>query len=123
MNAWAIAIPILIPLTAAALCAAFWRSVPTQRAVSLLASALLLPASILLLWTVPTDGIVAAQMGGWRAPFGITLVADTFSAIMVAINALLGLTVAAYGVAYPATQPREQSGPPPHSPGRSFSAT
>src|SRR3546814_13867979 len=86
MNAWAIAIPILIPLTAAALCAAFWRSVPTQRAVSLLASALLLPASILLLWTVSTDGIVAAQMGGWRAPFGITLVADTFSAIMVVIK-------------------------------------
>src|SRR5690606_40854150 len=57
-----------------------------------------------------TQGIVAAQMGGWRAPFGITLVADTFSAIMVVITALMGLMVALYGVAYPDTQAREGAG-------------
>ncbi len=110
MNAWAIAIPILIPLAAAALCATFWRSVAMQRAVSLLASALMLPASLLLLWTVSTHGIAAAQMGGWRAPFGITLVADTFSAIMVVITALMGLMIAVYGVAYPDTRAREGAG-------------
>jgi len=38
-------------------------------------------------------------MGDWQAPYGITLVADLFSALMVVLNGLIGLTVMGYSVA------------------------
>ena len=38
-------------------------------------------------------------MGGWPAPFGITLVADLLSAVMVVITAVTGLAVAVYALA------------------------
>src|SRR5690625_3191533 len=38
-------------------------------------------------------------MGGWEAPFGIVLVADYLSAIMIMISALLGSIVALYSMA------------------------
>jgi multicomponent Na+:H+ antiporter subunit D len=44
------------------------------------------------------DGVVAAQMGQWAAPFGITLVADLLSAVMVVITAITGLAVAVYSL-------------------------
>jgi multicomponent Na+:H+ antiporter subunit D len=42
--------------------------------------------------------VVAAQMGQWSAPFGITLVADLLSAVMVVITAITGLAVAVYAL-------------------------
>jgi multicomponent Na+:H+ antiporter subunit D len=38
-------------------------------------------------------------MGDWPAPFGITLVADLFSAIMVVLAGIIGLGVAIYSIA------------------------
>ncbi|MGW8186040.1 MAG: Na+/H+ antiporter subunit D, partial [Desulfobacterales bacterium] len=45
---------------------------------------------------VHRDGIFASQMGNWPAPFGITLVADHLSAVMVVITAVINLAVVAY---------------------------
>jgi multicomponent Na+:H+ antiporter subunit D len=45
------------------------------------------------------EGVVAAQMGQWAAPFGITLVADLLSAVMVVITGITGLAVAIYALA------------------------
>jgi hypothetical protein len=44
------------------------------------------------------EGVVAAQMGQWAAPFGITLVADLLSAVMVVITGITGLAVAIYAL-------------------------
>lgn len=121
--AWTIAAPILIPLATAALCAVFWRSVAIQRAVSLGGSALLLAAAAWLMYSVMANGIVATNMGGWQPPFGITMVADTFSAIMVTITAVMGVAVAIYGVAYPDAAAREQAGYHPLFQGMIFGVT
>jgi multicomponent Na+:H+ antiporter subunit D len=43
--------------------------------------------------------VLAGQTGGWPAPFGITLVADVLSAVMVAVTALVGLASAVYALA------------------------
>ncbi|WP_108259685.1 Na+/H+ antiporter subunit D [Mangrovicoccus ximenensis] len=43
-------------------------------------------------------GVVAGQMGGWAAPFGITLVADLLSAVMVLITAVIALAVSVYAL-------------------------
>lgn len=70
-----------------------------QRVVATIGALLLMGASLLLFAEVRQNGIVAAQMGSWPAPFGITLVADLFSAIMVVVSGLIGLAVHLYTLA------------------------
>ncbi len=76
---------------------------PTRRlvrgGVSVGGSAVLALLGALLLRTVWLEGPVAAQMGAWPAPFGITLVADLLSAVMVLATGLTGLAVAIYALA------------------------
>jgi multicomponent Na+:H+ antiporter subunit D len=49
-----------------------------------------------LLVRVYQNGILTACLGNWPAPFGITLVADHLSVIMVAVTGILNLSVAFY---------------------------
>ncbi len=96
---WGLVLPILIPI-ATAILAFGARAMPAlQRSISIGGSLALLLAAIWLTVRVWTGGIVAGQMGGWAAPFGITLVADLLSAIMVLITAIAGLAVAVYALA------------------------
>lgn len=90
-------LPILIAFVTAIL-SFFFRGGPEGRWISVAGSFLMLVAACMLLSRVMTDGIQAAQMGTWAAPFGITLVADTLSAVMVVITGVTGLAVAVYAV-------------------------
>jgi multicomponent Na+:H+ antiporter subunit D len=92
-------LPLAIPLGTAVL-TLLLRSVPgVQRLTSVLGAVALLGASGTLLWRVATDGIRAAQMGGWPAPFGITLVADPLSAGLLGMTAFVAVAVAVYALA------------------------
>jgi len=51
-----------------------------------------------ILLQVNKFGMLKAQMGSWQAPFGITLVADRFSAFMLFISAIIYLAVTIYSV-------------------------
>jgi multicomponent Na+:H+ antiporter subunit D len=51
-----------------------------------------------LLADVWRNGIQVAQMGNWPAPYGITLVADLFGAIMVLLAGIIGLAAAMYSL-------------------------
>ena len=53
----------------------------------------------LLLYHVQLNGILATQIGNWPAPFGITLVADHLSAVLVMITAIVNLAVTSYSKA------------------------
>ena len=92
-------LPLLIPLTAAALSMLAWRWRQAQRILGIVGTALLLVSGVMLLESVSDRGIQAAQIGGWPAPFGITVVADLFSSIMVVLAGLMGLSVAVYSLA------------------------
>jgi multicomponent Na+:H+ antiporter subunit D len=92
-------LPVLIPLLAAIVSLLAWRSRLTQRVFGVLGTAALLISGLALLDSVWRIGIQSAQMGIWPAPFGITLVADLFSAIMVVLAGLMGLAVAVYSLA------------------------
>ena len=59
----------------------------------------LLAAAVVLFSGSWTHGIQALQIGSWPAPYGITLVADLFAAIMVLLAGLMGLAVAVYSLA------------------------
>lgn len=95
---WILAAPIIIPFATAVL-AFLFRHGPEGRWLSVLGSAGLLISSVILMTNVWADGVVAAQMGQWPAPFGITLVADLLSAVMVVITGITGLAIAIYALA------------------------
>jgi len=91
-------LPLVVPFTTAILAFLFRRN-REGRWISVAGSAIHLGVGLALLGAVWEGGPVAAQMGGWPAPFGITLVADTLSAIMVVITGITALAVAVYAVA------------------------
>ena len=93
---WLLVGPILLPLIAAVVGFTLRGHDRTQRAVSLIAALGLAGRSAVLLAVVWQHGITVGQMGGWPAPFGITLVADHLSAAMVAVTAVIGLATVIY---------------------------
>ncbi|HYD41371.1 MAG TPA: Na+/H+ antiporter subunit D [Anaeromyxobacter sp.] len=88
-----VALPILIPLTTAALSFVAWRSRRTQTVLSLAGGAGLLASTIALVTAVHRGGILSLQAGDWPAPFGITLVADGLGALMALLAGLIGVAV------------------------------
>lgn len=92
-------LPILIPLFTAATALLFWHQRRLQRWWGVIGMVALCGVALGLLFSVYHSGIQAVQIGDWPAPYGITLVADLFSAIMVVLAALMGLAVAIYSLA------------------------
>ena len=94
---WYLTFPLVIPF-ATAIIAYLLRSSTLGPWVSIVGSGLGLVASVALMGVVFDAGVVAGQMGNWPAPFGITLVADLLSAVMVLITAITGFAVAIYAL-------------------------
>ncbi len=93
-----IVLPIVIPMLTGVVTLLVQRFTVVARAVSLLGALALVGATGTLLYRVLTGGIVAVQMSGWEAPFGITLVADPLSAGLLAVAAFVALCVAVYAL-------------------------
>jgi multicomponent Na+:H+ antiporter subunit D len=101
--------PLLVPFAAVALTALLWGQIAVQRAIGVIASAALLAAAVALV-AVTSDGrVLVAQMGDWPAPFGIAIVIDLFSAIMLVITGLMSLAVSVYALGPEATE-RDKAG-------------
>lgn len=91
--------PILIPLLAAIAGALGWGHSRLQRTIGVGGAAALLVAAWALFLQVHEAGVLAIQVGSWPAPYGITLIADLFSALMLLVTAVVGLAVAVYATA------------------------
>jgi len=102
-------LPILIPFITAIIMVLLWSQRQVQRTLSVVGAVGLLVAALSLLYSIWQNGIQAIQLGNWPAPFGITLVADLFSAIMLVMTGLMGLVVAIYSLAS-IDRPRESFG-------------
>ncbi|MDX8352066.1 Na+/H+ antiporter subunit D [Cognatiyoonia sp. IB215182] len=94
---WYLTLPLVIPFITA-IAAFLLRNGAYGRWVSVAGSTAALGAAIALMVVVLDQGVLAGQMGQWAAPFGITLVADLLSAVMVLITAITGLAVAIYAM-------------------------
>lgn len=92
-------LPIALPFATAGACLALWRFPRVQVLLALIGAAGLLGCSVALLVAVKASGISATQIGSWPAPFGITLVADLFSTMMVVLTGAIGFGVVLYSVA------------------------
>jgi multicomponent Na+:H+ antiporter subunit D len=90
-----LAAPIVIPLAFAAL-GLVVRRPRVHEALGLTGGAVLLAATLALLERVLRAGTLVLQLGGWPAPFGITLVADLLAALMLAVSALIGFATLVY---------------------------
>ena len=70
-----------------------------QRFVAVAGNVALLAVSLWLFVAVLNDGYITMQMGNWPAPFGITLVADMLSAVMILLTGIIGLAMGIYSLA------------------------
>jgi multicomponent K+:H+ antiporter subunit D len=89
MNHW-LALPVVLPMvTGSLLLLLDSRGEATKRAVSLIATLALLALSIVLLREASSGQHLVYYLGNWPAPYGIVLVLDRLSALMLLLSALL----------------------------------
>ena len=97
MKALAVA-PVFIPLITL-LIGIMLRPYHQQvKLVSVIGAVLLTLVGLRLVALANADVVLAVQLGGWEAPYGITVVIDRLSAAMVAITGIIGLAAALYGL-------------------------
>lgn len=94
-----IILPVLFQLFSAVVLLFMWNSGPKQKITSVALSVISLAISSLIFIHVYETGIISTQAGSWKAPFGITFVADMFSATMVLISTIAGLAVSIFSTA------------------------
>lgn len=99
-----VALPIVLPLLGVALSILVGRSRLAQRVVSLTVLVAVVAVSAVLLVGVDRDGAVVAHAGSWRAPMGITLVADRFAVTMLLVASVVLLGVLVYAIAEPGAE-------------------
>lgn len=96
MNHWLI-MPVLLPAMLAPLIILWMRKdLVLQRVFSTAGTATLVLIGAYLVWLAGQGEILVYRMGNWAAPFGITLVLDRLSAMMVFLTASLALLVQLY---------------------------
>lgn len=96
---WLLVIPVILPFGLAAASLGLRGCFRRQQRLAGLGGLLHFGVCVFLLGEVSGGGIMTMQIGSWPAPFGITLVADHLSAIMIAVTATLGLAVTVYAKA------------------------
>jgi multicomponent Na+:H+ antiporter subunit D len=94
-------LPLISPMMAAALALLFSRlkTRTLARSVVIASVAFNLVYSLWLIWLVGAEGRQVTQASDWAAPFGITLMADGASAIMLCLASLLMLVTISYSFA------------------------
>jgi multicomponent Na+:H+ antiporter subunit D len=94
-----IALPLLIPLFTAILLV-FSNRVQYQKAIGISGALVSFAVSVVIAMNVAGNEILVLQAGNWEAPFGISLVIDTFSAIMLLVSGFVSLVLAIYSSFY-----------------------
>ena len=100
-------LPILIPLATAIVLYMMPQRPQLLRAVAFAGAVGILATAIAVLVRVEAGGIQVLQIGAWPAPFGITLVADLFSALLVAMVGVVAVVVTAHS--FSGVDPRREA--------------
>ena len=89
---------VLIPLIAAAGVLSLGRRLRVQRIITVVALILTTAVSVALLIGVDAVGTIVVDVGGWPAPFGIVLVVDRMSALLLVVSSVVLLAVLVFSV-------------------------
>jgi multicomponent Na+:H+ antiporter subunit D len=88
--------PLLIPLLTGLILAIFRKNTLFQRGFSFFSLTLTGVVSFYLMQQVSRAGIQILELGGWQAPFGIVLVVDMLSALLLLTTSFVGLVCILY---------------------------
>jgi multicomponent Na+:H+ antiporter subunit D len=102
-----LALPIVLPLLTAIVLHLLPQRSAVLRSVAFAGSLSTLAAAAFLFARVHHAGIQVLHVGSWPAPFGITLVADLFSAMLVVMVGIIGLAVT--GSSFAGVDPRREA--------------
>lgn len=91
--------PILFQLMLAIILMFSWSNIKFQRVVSVAGSLVAVVLAAVLFHFTRAEGIVTLQAGNWPAPFGITFVSDSLSALLVLLSSIAGLAVSVFSTA------------------------
>jgi len=87
---------VALPFLAAALTFVLRRHAVAQRIISIGTLAVVLTLECLMLAWVWGHGASAVLIGGWAPPFGISMVVDEFSALMLVVSSVVSFLVLIY---------------------------
>ncbi len=94
----ALILPILLPILIAVLSVFLRRQARAAHSTALGGAMLHLAAALYLFLSVLDKKVVVLWVGGWPAPYGICLVADYLSSVMVLITATIHSAVTIYSI-------------------------
>ena len=103
----ALVLPIIVPMGTAAVMLLTRRWPALQRWIGLAGAIALLASTAAVFGGVNSGGIQVLQIGGWPAPFGITLVADLLSALLLVAVGIVAVAVTA--AAFAGVDPRREA--------------
>ncbi|WP_026909056.1 Na+/H+ antiporter subunit D [Paucisalibacillus globulus] len=81
--------PVILPLIAGLLFILVPKNIRLQRTLSVVVLAVIAGISITIMNQISTNGIQTLQLGGWQAPYGIGLVADMLSMLLVLTTSIV----------------------------------
>lgn len=89
-------LPIILPIIFAMIMVIFRDKVMLHRILSMVAIISVSVVTIILINQIKAEGIQSIQLGGWEAPFGVSMVADMFAAILVLVTSVIGFCCLLY---------------------------
>lgn len=89
---------VILPILGAALALAFPHRKKVQATVTVATLCLVALIGGILMFAVDSQGTLVMEVGGWEAPFGIALVVDRLSALLVTVSAIVLLAVLVFSI-------------------------
>ncbi len=89
-------LPVLVPLLTGIFLIFFNKNISAQRWISTVSGLLTIVVSGILVQTVFESGIQTLQLGSWKAPYGIVLVADMLASLLVLTASIVSFTCILY---------------------------
>ena len=91
-------LPIIIPLITIILLLIAGKNTRWLKYIGIAGAIALFLASVYIFLEVKNEGIQVSQVGGWEAPYGITLVIDMLSAVMLMFSSFTAMWVGFYSL-------------------------
>jgi multicomponent Na+:H+ antiporter subunit D len=89
-------LPLIIPILAGMIMVIFRKYTTFQRVLSIVSLLLVIVVAVYLVVQIDRDGIQILHLGGWEAPFGVSLVADMFAVLLVLTTGVVSLCCLLY---------------------------
>lgn len=86
-----IILPVILPLIAGLVFILLRSYIKLQRVLSVITLFAVMITSMLMMLHIHQHGILTMQLGNWQAPFGIGIVADMFSTLLIITTSIVGI--------------------------------